>query len=384
MTRQEKLDYINSYSENKFSEQFKNLPDEALENFYQITKLLRDNTKGGKQEARNKLTELMLNTISDSDKNSPIVEEYINIISGLSKFSSVLTKDEYNKICKLMEESCPTDSIYLTRESDLKIQSFWKEYNKEAIEEDGSYHVPSDLVLANTIPLPDIIIEINGKNSDVADGNDIYCRIKIFDEKNRITDNYLYDIVGAIAIKSTIPGQTGIVITCPIIIFNLTPDNLTGKVGLSNHELLNKRLEAVVNDEEALQLQIQAIGLFLSTWYGVQLAMLHPIIKEVFSKGQRLKQRAINQLIKTSGEQAKNKCKYIKYHRIEDPNFEEESYNKMGYTFERKTMIWWVCGHYRNRQGKKEFVKGYWKGPLRELKTLTEAREREIAQLEEG
>ena len=45
----------------------------------------------------------------------------------------------------------------------------------------------------------------------------------------------------------------------------------------------------------------------------------------------------------------------------------------------RHALLWHVIGHWRTyKSGKKVFVQPYWKGALREVKNMEEAREREI------
>ena len=73
--------------------------------------------------------------------------------------------------------------------------------------------------------------------------------------------------------------------------------------------------------------------------------------------------------------------KYIKQHIISTGELDIAIYgDSRGYT--RRSFIWYVIGHWRvYADGKKVFVKPYWKGALRDVRMTIEEREREIAQV---
>ena len=75
--------------------------------------------------------------------------------------------------------------------------------------------------------------------------------------------------------------------------------------------------------------------------------------------------------------------RYIKKHVITAEDLEQTSFKgKSGFT--RHTPIWYVIGHWRHySDGKKVFIKPYWKGEMRHLRIDLDGREREIV-IEEG
>lgn len=48
-------------------------------------------------------------------------------------------------------------------------------------------------------------------------------------------------------------------------------------------------------------------------------------------------------------------------------------------TFTRRTLAWYVIGHWRKTRDGKTFIRGHWRGPLRQVKqNLDEGRDRKI------
>ena len=69
------------------------------------------------------------------------------------------------------------------------------------------------------------------------------------------------------------------------------------------------------------------------------------------------------------GRERKRVVRYVRKHYITADDVDEVLYGKGHRDFERKTMAWYVIGHWRQYQnGTRKFIKGYWKGPLREMK----------------
>ena len=72
----------------------------------------------------------------------------------------------------------------------------------------------------------------------------------------------------------------------------------------------------------------------------------------------------------------KRPLRYIKRHIINADDFTEKLHGNR--SFQRHTLVWYVIGHWRAySNGKKVFIKPYWKGALRDTKSAN-AREREI------
>jgi hypothetical protein len=117
------------------------------------------------------------------------------------------------------------------------------------------------------------------------------------------------------------------------------------------------------------------ISEYLLTWYGIQLSLLHPELKEMFNHGRPF---SIHGSFTKRGSK---RVKYIRKHIITVDNIEERVRAAEEYAgITRHTDAWYVIGHWRTyKSGKKVFIKGYWKGPNRDQKeTPEELREREV------
>lgn len=108
-------------------------------------------------------------------------------------------------------------------------------------------------------------------------------------------------------------------------------------------------------------------------WYAIQVTLLNPLCKEFTSTTTVVQETTSNKKQKKPP-----KKKYIKRLYIDTNKMDE-----LGICVEKnkhkfKSPIWWVMGHWRQyKSGKRVFIKGYWKGALRELQN-SESRERVI------
>jgi hypothetical protein len=116
----------------------------------------------------------------------------------------------------------------------------------------------------------------------------------------------------------------------------------------------------------------------MTTWYGVQICLLHPEIRTVFSDPVKVSV-SDNKKVKKGG---MRKIKYIKIHRITDEDMDEVL--RPNRTYNRHSMAWYVIGHHRTcHSGKKIFIQGYWKGALRDIKKNQDAGRERIIDVEE-
>ena len=108
-------------------------------------------------------------------------------------------------------------------------------------------------------------------------------------------------------------------------------------------------------------------------------------MREVFKKPTRIKN---NEYRKANQTELRNIVKYIKVHYLEPQELdkalygecdESENANGLKRATKRRALVWYVIGHWRTRgNGKKIFVRPYWKGALREIKKAIPERGREI------
>ena len=112
----------------------------------------------------------------------------------------------------------------------------------------------------------------------------------------------------------------------------------------------------------------------ITAFYSINVALLNPVIKEIYER--KTIRVPMENVKKHSKNKTKQKIKYVKRHNMTIDDISTE-FTKRGIV--RKTMVWFVTGHWRKyKSGKRIFIQGYWKGALRELKSTIEPREREL------
>lgn len=113
-----------------------------------------------------------------------------------------------------------------------------------------------------------------------------------------------------------------------------------------------------ISQAEEVNLNIKNIWKF---WHGVQLALLHPQVKEVFAKPKMAKER---RRVKTESGERKRETWYIRRHVLNSDSVEHPIRE-----INRQCLAWYVVGHWRHyKDGSVTWINGYWKGKLRELK----------------
>lgn len=329
---------------------------------------------------------------SNGQLEIPTTKEYLNLKkdmrkamkvdkndTGLEHIAIQFMSEERNKeLLAWMSESKPTDIIRLTEEGDKEIMHLWECSRDEKIKEEG-LTIPSDLFFANTIPLMDCEVYIDERKTG---GHMIHFRVVIFsDYKERIAnvDEVDLALVGAIEIPHNmsniscshvipilVKSGVDVICTCEIAHRNMPSD-------LVEYHKQN----AVMGD--ILQLGTQ----YLETWYGIQVSLLHPTVKDVFRKPRTAPKQD------SKANKKKNhkppKIRYIREHIVNATELAESAFGKSdeGKTINRKSLVWYVIGHWRvYENGKKVFVKPYFKGALREAGLPVDTREREIVKSE--
>lgn len=123
------------------------------------------------------------------------------------------------------------------------------------------------------------------------------------------------------------------------------------------------------------------LGSGVILYRGINTLLLNPVVMEVFEKHSSKEPFTPNPR-KISGKNKRAKIRYVKKHIVKVEDI-DKAFEKRG--FVRKTMIWYVTGHWREykKTGRRVFIQGYWKGVLRHLKDIfpdmpTDPRDREI------
>lgn len=230
----------------------------------------------------------------------------------------------------------------------------------------GKLFIPSDLLYLNTIPLMDCKIVVDER----ADGGEVTtARVKIFEDYRTIL--------------AQCPKKSSCVIG--VIDFDATPGKVAifigtnhGENGLGFLPMLALRQEGKFVDVSHRYLGISQTGFtILETWYGIQIALLHPVVRDVFRNP-----RTVVEKIGTTKHKNPKKAKvtYVKEHVINEDELDRLTYgvSSKSNTRKRHALIWYVIGHWRTyKNGKSVFVQPHWKGALRDTR-LADSREREI------
>ena len=130
----------------------------------------------------------------------------------------------------------------------------------------------------------------------------------------------------------------------------------------------------VIRDKDVIE---NNVHLVMCLWYGIQVALLNPRLQVLLKNPT--KEKVYTRQGK--GKDRKRVVKYVRKHYITPEGIDEALYGKGHRDFDRKTMAWYVIGHWRQyKNGTRKFINGYWKGPLREMKrNLDGGRIRQLA-----
>lgn len=223
----------------------------------------------------------------------------------------------------------PDDTLYIDIEAYHKLLTLW---NKDVppVPRDSppgavlSVPVPTDIHFAKTIPLPHLMVNFDGQGflfNTCEDG-------VLIVNKNFSVAEY---IVGVGAEMRWAWSKSDIV-----------PNRLSG-------------------ESTALK---EIAGILLALYYSVQILLLNPKTKTLLSHPQKEK----TYIREGTGKERKRVVKYVRKHYI-TTNDIDDALGISDKNFERKTMAWYVIGHWRQyKNGTRKFIQGYWKGPLRGMK----------------
>jgi hypothetical protein len=284
-----------------------------------------------------------------------------------------LTKKQNEELLKRIGKSHPSDFIKLTRESDSMLMGLWESMGKNK-DSGKELTIPSDLFFAETIPLLDVKVSIDETMCE--NGRMINFRVVIYNDYaekiRKATDDEVIE-VGAVVYELGLPNHAALIM--PIKVVRGVDVLLSDDSGYRNMgTAMRTQLSKHVTQQAYGQMFLQS----LETWYGIQIALLHPVIRDVIYKP-----RIASTNIRPLPSQQKRKVKYMKHtheYTISAEELDDAIYGG-DKSFTRRALVWYVIGHWRTyNDGRKSFVKPYWKGALREIQMNLTEREREIAQ----
>ena len=208
---------------------------------------------------------------------------------------------------------------------------------------------PSDIFFANTIPLKDLEIDIDERNKSFKWGKGCLVKYRIVIPEN-------FDIsqkeVGYLIVYHKETDTPFFVASFGV---NKGSDYISMVKGWS---LFPFKYPVYSN-------------IFTNTWYAIQIALLNPRIKTLFSNPTKVPIHNKGQ----SNSSQRRKVKYTKVYKLNVNDVKDITYSPE--KINRKCLVWYVIGHWRKyKSGKEIFIQGYWKGQLREIKQNLDDRER--------
>lgn len=272
---------------------------------------------------------------------------------------------------KKLERSPPSDVIQLTHETDLLLADLWVAPQNKATDFRTATLIPSDLLISGTVPLLDCKIMVSEHTEEHGPMTAEF-RVKIFTDYHASLRDDKVVRVGILQIH--IPN--GSVCTVPLV-----AGNGVNHISWVSNEWWRECERLYPSDGIVTARLLEHLDkiafMCLATWYGIQIALLHPVVKNVFSTPARIPQKTKTTKAKKHGK--RTPVKYVKRHIINQTELKELVYGKPdGKHYRRKALIWHVIGHWRTyKNGHKVFIQPYWKGSLRDT-GHPKSREREL------
>lgn len=284
--------------------------------------------------------------------------------SGMNEVElKVLAKEAAARVWADIQKTQPSDHIRLTAEEDKALIDLWEKGEMVP-------GIPSDLFFAGTVSLKDCRITVDERDQE----NGTVCRYRVvifedYEERIRTSEDDGPVMVGAVVPEYV----TGNHLFIPIMVVPGFDNILMGFVG---YEVYNEGVIKRAKKHTSMADMSRVMKALLETWYGIQIALLHPTVRDVFRHPRKEKDR---ESLKAKRPGQKRAVRYIKVHVINKDDLEKAMYGDGQKRYSRRALVWYVIGHWRTlANGAKSFVKPYWKGPLRELKMAFPERDREI------
>lgn len=285
--------------------------------------------------------------------------------------------EENERLKKEIYNSNTSDKICIPVNQCKILTDLWEK--DKYIDNDKHIRIPADIFWCGTIPVLDCIIEIDCRENENIKNDFSSFRVIINKNYNEIIklgrEQGEYSFEVGYFVCDFDDGTESKIIN-PIYISDYE-DYLMCNISFGYININKERIDRLKNIPDRRAIEFLAFK--LKIWYGVQIALLHPVIKNIFI----FSGVESNHIIKNNSKISKRKKRRVRY--VKKIIFNAKELNKILYKNdkslkkERKTLAWYVIGHWRTyKNGNKIFVKPYWKGPLKELKMNFEDREREI------
>ena len=291
-------------------------------------------------------------------------------LSGKIDFTS-MKKIEKRIITK------PTHDVKITTEFGSKLMDICDKSNTHISEAD----IPSDILFAKTVPMTDFNIEI----LEPKPSKTIHPTVRVIlldDYQSSIdlidpNDDTLFTGLGVVMFTYKKPLNISLYVVFGVFpndekIFIMNQICLYGCSSVIEYRNKMKRINTLIFSEDQMNMLARSI---LKMWYGIQVSLLNPVIKEGFHRETHLVEKPTI----TTNNKKKPPIRYKKVVYLNDEFIDSDEQIKRIFT--RKMLCWYVTGHWRNQATnnghKRIFIQGYWKGVAREMKR-SDIREREM------
>lgn len=268
---------------------------------------------------------------------------------------------------KSVANLCASDRFVIDEKDALSLMDLWLGSKSQYATD-----VPADLFFSETLPITDCEIALQLPEIN----REMMLRVCIYpDYKERIEGADFGEIItiGLFMYYLSI-GVIAVPLGVQIGRDSVAIQSMTAGFGV------NEFYQKDFSNDTRLEDHLNFVHESLCSWYGIQITLLHPRVTESISRGTRTKIR----IPKKERTDKKRITRYIRVHQIKKQDIEEMMTVGRGIT--RRTLAWYVIGHWRNLPGGgRTFVHPYWKGPCRSMKrNLDEGRDRLIVMPEEG
>lgn len=263
-------------------------------------------------------------------------------------------ESNWDELLERGRASKPTDDVTLSFKATQWLNERW-------LKAKAGSPVPADIFYERKIPLPIVTIHIEMPTE----------KYPKFALKSKV-------VIFEDALEDLVPGEEKIIGVCSLGADIYSKENWfilrTDSEGGTIIEMSKSTMERLQKTGDP-NFGFDLISRCICAWYGVQIALLHPTLKYVFSHPHMaplFSERKHNK--------KKRKTGYIKKHKISEETLDETLFpeNTANSRHVITCPVWWVIGHWHTYSGEKKWVKGYWKGILRDAKqNLDEGRDRE-------
>lgn len=286
------------------------------------------------------------------------------------------SEEENEYFRKLSGTFSSNDEVTIDKATHETIKGMW--VRNTANDADSEFTlVPSDILVADTIPLKTVKFSFEAW---CCEGGYFDCEVSVKNADFVSTErcraapacgNFLF-----ITFRK-IWGQSDLNATA----FAYNGENFltVGHVGYSDGDGLKESIKNVLKDGGAIDdfefTARKVINEALSYWYSIQIALLNPTLKAVFSNPRV--ERVVDHKRLKNGKQGKRVVRYVRHFIVNEDALAAIKGEREKRKYSCKA--WYVIGHWRTyRDGRKVFIQPYWKGELRYLKSASESRERKI------